>query len=341
MNINEQLLDLLLKRDLLLQRVSNGLSKEVALYYTDLIKQAINTIKDYDEITIVKMNKLIKEINSKIDYPYSEIEPKFNDLATVEASYIPTGINALVGVDIVNKVLPHSIVQRIINNSYLSDGNTIKEGFSKLDDKLKETFQNQIRLGVLNGETNQQIVNNLKPIMENFTTNNISSLVKTAVSTVTNNTRMEVYKENESVFKGYQHHSVIDSRTTFICSSRDGAFYDLNYKGINEKGKLYPYKPVPLHYLCRSIILPIVKSFKELGLDLEEVSGLTRASMDGEIARTITFTDWFDKKSQSFQEQYLGKGRFELFKQGKINLSNLVNQQGKTLTLEQLKQKYS
>lgn len=336
-NLNDEILDLLLKRDLILQRVSNGLSKEAAQYYKDLINNAISTIKDYDEITIVKMNKLIKEINSKIDYPYSEIEPKFNDLANIESAYIPTGINALVGVDIINKVLPSSLVERILRNSYLSDGNTIKEGFSKLDDKLKETFQNQIRLGVLNGETNQQIVSNLKPIMENFTTNNISSLVKTAVSTVTNNTRQSVYDENIDVFKGWQHHSVLDSRTTFICASRDGATWDLNYKGINEKGKQFQFKQPPLHYRCRSIILPIVKSFKELGIPLDEVTGLTRASIEGEAARTTTFDKWLESKDKSFQEQYLGKGRFELYKSGKITLSDLVSQKGETLTIDELK----
>ena len=338
MNINEQLLDLLLKRDLLLQRVSNGLSKEVALYYSDLINQAINTIKDYDEITIVKMNKLIKEINSRIEFNYEEqLSNKFQELGVVEATYIPTAINGLIGVNIVDKLLPEPLIQSIINNSYLADGLTIAESFEKLNDNLKNTFQSQIRLSVLNGDTNQQIIKTLKPILNEFTTNKIDSLVKTAVSTVANNTRMEIYSENSDIFKGYQHQSVMDSRVTLQCAVVDGAFYDLNFKGINEKGKQHPYKPVPRHFRCRSIILPILKTFRELGVDLDEVTGLTRSSIDGELPRDVTFDKFFERQSKKFQEEYLGSQRYQMYKQGKITLSDLVNQQGKTLTLEQLR----
>ena len=78
-----------------------------------------------------------------------------------------------------------------------------------------------------------------------------------------------------------------------------------------------------------------------MGIDLEEVTGLTRSSMDGELARNTSFSDWFEKKPKSFQEEYLGTGRYQLFKDGKITLSELVSQNGKTLTVKQLKEKYS
>ena len=46
-------------------------------------------------------------------------------------------------------------------------------------------------------------------------------------------------------------------------------------------------------------------------------------------------------KTKSFQEEYLGVHRYKLFKDGVINFSDLVNQKGKTLTVKQLKEKYS
>lgn len=339
MNTNDEILDLLIKRDLLLQRVGNGLSKEVALYYTDLIKQAINTIKDYDEITIVKMNKLIKEINSRIEFNYEEqLANKFQELANIEAAYVPKAINGLIGIDIVDKLLPEPLIERILRNSILPDGHFIGEAFTKLDNRLKDTFQSQIRLGVLNGSTNNEIVKGLKPILDNFTKNNVTTLVKTSLNTFTNDVRFGIYKENESVFKGYQHQSVIDNRTSLICSVRDNLAWDLDLKPI---GHNLPFKKPSLHYNCRSIILPILKSFKEMGIDLEEVSGLTRSSIDGELARSTSFSDWFDKKPKAFQEEYLGTGRYELYKQGKITLSDLVSQNGRVLTLKELKEKYS
>ena len=333
MNTNDEILDLLLKRDLLLQRVSNGLSKEVASQYIKMIDEAINSLGRVD-ISLINMNKIIKEINSNIGLDYASVEDNFNEIAITEASFIPKAINGIVAVDIMNKTLPDSLVNKIVKNSYLSDGLTIKQGFEKLDTRLQETFQNQIRLGVLNGDTTQTIIKNLKPYMTDFKDNRIEALVKTAVSTVVNNTRMETYKQNESIFSGYQHHSVIDNRTTFICAERDTKRWNLDLKPIGHK---LPFKQVPVHWKCRSIMLPITKSYRELGLDIDEIPIGTRSSLNGQIPADTSFTKWFEKQSADFKENYLGKGRYELYKDNKITLSDLVNQQGRTLTIKELR----
>ena len=59
--------------------------------------------------------------------------------------------------------------------------------------------------------------------------------------------------------------------------------------------------------------------------------------MNGYVPADINATDWFKRQDKAFQEQYLGKGRFELYQQGKITLSDLVNQKGKVLTIKELK----
>lgn len=333
MNTNDEILDLLLKRDLLLQRVSNGLSKEIASQYIKMIDEAINSLGKVD-ISLINMNKIIKEINSNIGLDYASVEDNFNEIAITEASFIPKAINGIVAVDIMNKTLPDSLVNKIVKNSILSDGYTIKEGFEKLDIRLQETFQNQIRLGVLNGDTTQTIIKNLKPYMMDFKDNRIEALVKTALSTVVNNTRLETYKENEEIFKGYQHQSVLDSRTTFICAERDNKQWDLELKPIGHK---LPFKQTPIHYKCRSIILPLTKSYRELGLDIDEIPIGTRSSLNGYVPANTSFSQWFDKQSADFKENYLGKGRYQLYKDGKITLSDLVNQRGQTLSLKELK----
>ena len=61
MNTNEEILDLLLKRDLLLQRVSNGLSKEIASQYIKMIDDAINSLGRVD-ISLINMNKIISPL---------------------------------------------------------------------------------------------------------------------------------------------------------------------------------------------------------------------------------------------------------------------------------------
>ena len=73
MNTNDEILDLLIKRDLLLQRVGNGLSKDVASQYIKMIDEAINSLGKVD-VSLINMNKIIKEINSNIGLDYSKVE---------------------------------------------------------------------------------------------------------------------------------------------------------------------------------------------------------------------------------------------------------------------------
>jgi SPP1 gp7 family putative phage head morphogenesis protein len=180
------------------------------------------------------------------------------------------------------------------------------------------------------------MIKNMKPLFNAMTDNNLDSLVKTSVATVVNDVRMQTYRENESIFKGYEHLSTLDKSTTYNCANRDGATYDLDFQGTNIKGKEFPFKKAPLHYRCRSVILPITKSYRELGLDIDEIPKGTRASMDGSVPETTTFTKWFEGKDKAFQEQYLGVGRYQLYKDGKITLSQLVNQQGATIPIKDL-----
>ena len=152
---------------------------------------------------------------------------------------------------------------------------------------------------------------------------------------------MIVCKENIDIFKGWEWNATLDSRTRPAHAAYDGMAHDLNGKGINEKGKKYAFIKAPDDWNCRCIDLPITKSFKELGIPLDEVPIGTRSSMDGYVSRDTTFEKWFEGKDKAFQEEYLGIQRYKLFKDGVINFSDLVNQNGKTLTVNQLKEKYS
>ena len=339
-NLTDEIKDLLLTRSLLLQRVSNSLTKDIINAYVSVIDDILAQIATGKTINLINMNKIIKELNAKLSPDLTSVNDDLVQLGISEASYVANGINGAIGIDLVSKLPNDRTVQKIVNTS-LMDGLTISEWLGKQDKSFQETLTKQIRLAVIEGETNPQIVSRLKGALDIKNNNNIKTIVRTAVSTVTNQVRMETYKENSDVFKGWEHNSTIDSRVSLICSTRDGATYDLDYKGLNAKGKAYPFKQVPLHFNCRSIILPITKSFKELGIPLDEVPIGTRSSIDGYVSRDTTFEQWFEGKPKAFQEEYLGQSRYKLFKDGKITFSDLVNQNGKTLTVKQLKEKYS
>lgn len=88
---------------------------------------------------------------------------------------------------------------------------------------------------------------------------------------------------------------------------------------------------------CRSYWSYALKSFAEItGLAIDDFKPSTRASMDGQIPAATTFEQFLSNKSEAWQDKYLGKGKAQLWRDGRITLSDMVSGTGRELTLDQL-----
>jgi hypothetical protein len=85
--------------------------------------------------------------------------------------------------------------------------------------------------------------------------------------------------------------------------------------------------------------VPVTKSWRELGLDIEEFSPSARVSMDGEVTADQTFAAWIKKQSANRQNQVLGETRAKLMRDGGLTLDRFYNDKGRYLTLDELRKK--
>ena len=106
--------------------------------------------------------------------------------------------------------------------------------------------------------------------------------------------------------------------------------------------------PPPWHWNCRTTLTPIMFSWKELSSrkkrkgskKIKEIPGSTQASMDGQVADSLTYEGWLKKQNKQRQMEALGPTRYKLWKQGKLkSFTQLIDQTGRPLTVEQLKRK--
>ena len=58
------------------------------------------------------------------------------------------------------------------------------------------------------------------------------------------------------------------------------------------------------------------------------------------VRRSGTLCDTVDGRGGVAQMEAMWEGRLQLYKDGKITLKDLIDQQGRTLTLAELKEKY-
>lgn len=200
-------------------------------------------------------------------------------------------------------------------------------------------FSNVVRQGIVQGKANGDIIKEVRTMMD-VSRANAAALVQTSVQQVANTSLIDTFKANADVIKGMMQLSTLDSHTTDICMAYSGATWDLDENPIGDTELPFNGGP-PRHWNCRSVLVPITRSYKELGLDVPEMQESTRSSVDGQIKANTSFDSFLERKGVKFQDEVLGQGRAQLWRDGKITLPELLDQKGNPLTLAELKQKYA
>ena len=330
MTANEKLQDLLLERSLILERIKGSVSNDLTKVYDELLKNISKRINESD-LTIKQSERLIKLLEKDLVIPYAELGNDLNALSQDESKFMLNAVNVAAGIDIATTLPTNKTINKIANAS-LMEGATIKNWFGSLEQSLQFDVAREVRQSIIQGKTNKEVTDALKAIL-NTSSRNARTLALTGIATVTNQVRQQTIKENEDIFKGQKAVVTFDGKTSDICKSYSNSSWDMEGKILTGTKA---FRLPGYHFLCRTILLPIIKSFRELGINLDEMKGATKASMDGQIPKDMTFDEWLKTKPKSFVESTLGKGRAELFLDGKINLSQLTDLRGNPLTIKEL-----
>jgi NAD:arginine ADP-ribosyltransferase./Phage Mu protein F like protein. len=215
-------------------------------------------------------------------------------------------------------------------------GRLLKEWVSELDQAKGRRLRDAIRLGVIQGETVDQIVRRVRGTKAlNYADGVMSigrrgaeAMVRTAVAHTTTAARDELYAANADLIAAEQWVSTLDTRTCPHCMGLDGQKLAVG-KGTR----------TPAHIACRCIRVPITRSWRELGFDIDDLPAGTRASMNGQVSATETYDSWLRKQPAAVQDEALGPSRGALFRSGGLSVDRFTNRAGDELSLEQLKAK--
>ena len=287
-----------------------------------------------------RVETFIKEIEAHIEWRYQQLQLEFafDDFARTIAQDMQYGLQVALGYDAI--YLPKDHYFASLTDEVIIYGAPSSDWWRGQSQQLALRFGQQVRQGLSNSETNQQIINRIvgkggEPGIMEAARHNAAALVQTSVQAVANDARRNTFQANSDVISGIQQVSTLDSHTSLVCISYSGEKWDLDYKPLGPK-KLPYNNGCPRHFNCRSVEVPITKSFKELGLKLKDPAFTTRASDEGQIEADISFDKFLKRKGKAYQDGMLGKGRADLWRKGKITLKDLVDANGRPLTLAEL-----
>lgn len=230
-------------------------------------------------------------------------------------------------------------------------------------------FAREIRMGYLQGESSKQLAERVRGIsadrkikfrgtdgsikttqyhaggVSSISIRQAEALARTSVQAVAADVRKRIINRHQDVIKGVMWHATLDDRTTPLCRARDGKLYTIDGKPIGHNQSFLDGPPA--HWNCRSTLVPVTKSWEELGMDPkldaiydDFIRGGKRPSMDGQLPATATYKDWFERLSENRQKDILGKRRWEVWKEKGLSFTDLVDQRGRPLSVVALKRKY-
>lgn len=333
--INDDLANEILSRELNLNRYDASLrnrSIEVLRELEDKIQTILRG--NLSTFNRTELNEKLRLVREAINDSYEQIaELTAEELGTVavkEADFLQETVNDLTKVELFSEKLSASQLISLAVNAVVQ-GAILANWWKRQAADTYFRISTQARIGY--GSSQNNIADQVSMQMTTGR-RNADALIKTAVHTVSSLARERMYKDNSGVMKGKVYVAVLDNRTSIQCIAYDGSTYDMDNKPIGKKS--LPYRELPAHFNCRSIYMPILKSFKEIGSDFPEMPKSTRSSMDGQVPEETTFKDFLDRKGEAFQDEVLGKGKAKLWRDGKITLQQLLDQSGNPIPLKEL-----
>jgi len=226
-------------------------------------------------------------------------------------------------------------------------GRLLKDWAANLEQSRLGMIRNTVRAGFVEGQTTAEIIQKVRGTralkyadgLLNKPRHELAAVVQTALSHTAQTARAVMTDANADLIKATRWVSTLDTRTSPQCRIRDGLTYTPHdHKPIGHK---IPWGDGPgrLHFNCRSVSVPVLKSWRELGIHIDDMTPGTRASMDGQVPADLTYKEWFAKQSAARQEEILGPARYALMQKGKVSLDSFYNDRGRWLSLAELEKR--
>lgn len=336
MSTNQYLIDAATRHAIFLQRYAGGQSR-IAQRELLRLRREINarimsgltsfqagrleaTLKEIDGILAAGFRKIGAGIKrGAIDLARDEADLSvkiFNKATTIDTGFsAPSDAQLILAVEASKMAAPKGMM-----------GITIDDALNEFGIKKAGQVRQMIADGVALGDTTPQIAKKIGGVMDTLHRRQLDAIARTVTNHISSLSRQMVYDANSDVLDGYRWISTLDSRTTFICASRDQEVYQI---GIGPMP--------PAHWGCRSTTVPQVKPEFDLG------AGATgkRPSIGADGAQVVSgntgYGGWLKKQPREFVDEALGVERSRLFRSGKLTLDKFVDPTGRVYTLEQLR----
>lgn len=287
----------------------------------------------------------LKEIKTLFDDLYSSVANTVSEtfaLSAISYALYEANFTAKLYGESVD-LTGESIVKKA-KSTPLSTGQLVDDVWKDLAEKVRKKAMYTVRQGIVNGNTTQQIITELKgrKVKDEYVGGIVEqsrSALEANVRTLRNHTNNMAMLDTYSVlgYKFVKFFSVLDGRTSKLCATLDGKVWAIDDPELRRP---------PLHFNCRSILLPVnedgslIVGNRPFVMDNRPVSKIPKSEREGiigQVGNNVYFPEWFKTADNTFQRNWLGPTRLKLYQDGKFTLDKFIDPLGRQYTLKELK----
>jgi len=322
MTQTEQLLEKEIELEQYVESYKNDFTVSVLSLYRDLSADARKILQSYfgTRITV----RIQTEINRELKVSIESFKEKLNQLVASETEKATSSISEMEKNKIENITRKDVVVPLIAIASLLKLQIPLEEGrvvsISGMVDGIVTGIERDLRTIV----TRMRVINEADSTVAGYFNNTIRKnqnflnvIGATIIALIANRIKYLYALENKEMFQGYIWVSIIDGKTSDYCIYRHTLYWDFY---DSSKSTLPAEEYPPGHFRCRS--------------------GISYVMRGESIPDIPSYEEWFERQPVSVKRDILGPGRYELYREGELKISEFLDaDSGRRLTLEQLRAK--
>jgi len=302
------------------------------IFSSSEVKAALksNDSRAFNKIADPEVRRFIKELDAATLATLS-------DYGLVELDFTTNNLNKALGkYATVRRPGATRLLNEIVGGNVRGEG-TLSRRIQALGTSELSRIDKTIKQGLREGWSNAELVRQVKRSTR-LTESQASALVRTAVTKTQTTAQLAVLEENKALMKGMRFTAVLDSRTSAICAHHDGNVYEI------DDTRFIP----PLHWRCRSTLVPVVKSHDELLAStsrdvkkkaLQDLSVLSVKKFDGMPIKRESYGQWLKRQPRETKVRHFQGDiqKVDLFDNGQLPLERFTTASGKPLSLTALR----
>ena len=205
---------------------------------SDLFAQIQRVLDDMEgqTFTVQRLEKLLESVRALNAQAYEsigkELAGELKALTEYEVGYQHQLFSSVLPVQVsVVSVPPKQVHAAVMARPF--QGRMLREWLDGLEESRAAKVRDAIRIGYVEGETNQQIITRIRGTkalnyadgLFDISRRDAEAIVRTSVAHTANHCASISAEANTDIIKGVKWIATLDSRTTPVCRARDGKIY--------------------------------------------------------------------------------------------------------------------